>query len=82
MEKFTSVGSYITESGIGREKVFVVENNKDRNPKLEKQAFPDLLGHEVEIDGVVRKVINIRSSKSSFVELNFKKGELIGLDVI
>lgn len=80
MKSFISIGSYIEESQNGRHTVFIVQNDIDRDADLEQQAYADIIGKKVEIDGVCRKVYAVRSSMRGHYDLLYKKGELIGFD--
>jgi len=81
MKDYTSKGSYIEESvGRGRLKVFVVENEMDRDP-ADPTAYNDLIGAPVLIDGLEYTVMDIRDYRTGQHTLAYKSGELIGLEV-
>jgi hypothetical protein len=81
MKNYTSSGSYIEESvGRGRLKVFIVENDQDRDPE-DTAAYNDLIGAPVLIDGLEYTVIDIRDYRTGQHTIRYKSGELIGLEV-
>jgi hypothetical protein len=81
MKNYTSMGSYIEESvGRGRIKVFIVENDQDRN-SANPAAYNDLIGAPVLIDGLEYTVMDIRDSRRGQTTIRYKSGELIGLEV-
>lgn len=83
-KKFVSVSSFIAESVSGKQKVFAVENDQDRDPKLGGFAFTDIIGKVVEIDGVDRIVYEVTDPRKSFGSLHpdrYAKGQIIGLNV-
>lgn len=82
MKKFKSVGSYIEESQRGRHLVFLVENDIERDEKLEALAYTDLIGKQVEIDEKVYTVKCMRNKKRSFASLDYKKGDIIGIEIL
>ena len=83
MKEFTIKGSYIEEStGGGRHKVFIVENDMDRDKSDGASAYSDITGSKVLIDGLPYTVKAIRDCKRGQHALAFEKGALIGLEVM
>lgn len=81
MKSFKSVRSFIEESQIRKHKVFVLENDMDRDPKLASLAYTDLIGNKILIDDVEREVLSVRDYRKGHGEMYYKKGELIGVEV-
>lgn len=83
MKKFNSIGNYVFETiGSGRQIVYVVENDIDRNNKPIDEKWLDIFP-EVEIDGrkfVTREILGEKESYSK--PQNFNKGTKIGINVL
>jgi hypothetical protein len=81
MKEYTSKSSYIEETvGQGRHKVFIVENDMDRD-REDPAAYADLIGSRVLVDNLEYTVVDIRDSIRGRHTLSYKSGELIGLEV-
>ena len=82
IKKFKSLGSYIEEDQIGKHITYLVKNDIDRDPNLDTNAYLDIVGKQVEIDGEIKMVRTIRNKNQSFGCLDFKKGNIIGIQIL